>query len=57
MTNAEKFKEVFGIYPSIIPAAPKCMGLDCPKELEETDDCDKCKYLTFWEDDYKEQGE
>lgn len=50
MTNAEKFKEVFGFAPEI--------PLECilPKEVCKTvkDDCNSCPFLGWWDKPYLE---
>lgn len=46
MTNAEKFKEVFGFIPS---------NTSCPVDddrCDECDECTKCKYDDFWDKEY-----
>lgn len=44
MTNADKFKEVFGFTPD---------GEYCPKECPENG-CINCDYRYFWNQEYKE---
>lgn len=46
MTNAQKFKEVFGINKPLT----SCEGFYC----ESCYDCDKCRYKDFWNREYKE---
>lgn len=50
MTNAEKFKEVFGFEPEI--------PLEClfPKEVCKvaSNDCNKCPFLSWWDREYLE---
>ena len=48
MTNREKFREVFGFYPS---------NRDCvmPKKVcKEQDGCTSCPFDDFWKMEYKE---
>lgn len=42
VTNADKFKEVFGMDPDTSNCPITCMG------------CDGCEYLNFWEQEYQE---
>lgn len=48
MTNAEKFKEVFGFkMPKFQIDA--CFGFECPQE-----DCKGCEHYNFWKTEYVE---
>lgn len=46
-TNADKFKEVFGVEPN----RKGCAGIQCPKGCA---DCANCNMYGFWEQEYKE---
>lgn len=46
-TNADKFKEVFGI--ELLDN--DCAGINCPKDCGY---CSECKYDGFWSQEYKE---
>lgn len=46
-TNADKFKEVFGVEFSN-NAAQCCEFIQCPNV-----DCDGCQYKDFWQQEYK----
>lgn len=51
VTNADKFKEVFGFTPN---------GKSCPYTIDSCgDSCDKsnCSHYDFWEQEYKEPKE
>lgn len=50
-TNADKFKEVFGvdIYKD---TTHNCTGIRC-----DTNQCEECKYNGFWYKEYKEPKE
>lgn len=52
MTNAEKFKEVFGYKPN----SNLCYA---PGDVECPPDCDDCQYISWLNDEYVEpkQGE
>ena len=47
MTNAEKFKEVFGFTPDSCPLPPKivCRDFDF--------NCNKCPFHDFWNKEYR----
>ena len=48
MTNAEKFKEVFGYPPS---SNARCVA---PKEIcDDFDTCRKCPFSDWWNQEYK----
>lgn len=51
MTNAQKFKEVFGV--NVARSYQNCDGINCPEDYEE-DDCENCPYKGFWGKEYKE---
>lgn len=53
MTNAEKFKEVFGLYPNVYEDESVCNFMRC-----EDVSCKNCPYCTYydevkWTDEYK----
>ena len=47
-TNAEKFKEMFGIKTTL----EGCFGIPC---VHHDADCPTCEYQHFWEREYKEK--
>ena len=49
-TNADKFKEVFGV-DIYYTNEHRCSGIQCPNYSV----CDKCEYKNFWEQEYKEK--
>ena len=52
MTNAEKFKEVFGFEPFTI--CPSLLCSECP--LEDKDKCGKTNIASWWNSEYKESA-
>ena len=58
MTNAEKFREVFGFYPDAHPTEDVCNYVYCDEQ-----DCATCRYYkgdkekATWDDEYKEVSE
>ena len=49
-TNADKFKEVFGVEINASGGiVSSCTGIKCPDSS-----CDNCKYKDFWQQEYKE---
>lgn len=59
MTNAEKFREVFGFYPDAHPSEEICDFVFCDEQ-----DCKACKYngrngygfgKKTWDDEYEEE--
>lgn len=51
MTNAEKFREVFG---TKVITERGCDGIRCPGAGDEYIPCEICPYYGFWEKEYKE---
>ena len=57
MTNEEKFKEVFGLDPDLnaCPLAAKYCNDNIVSYCGPgVDPADRCKYFSFWTDEYKE---
>lgn len=54
-TNADKFKEVFGVKPSY-QSCPYTDTTLCQNTVE-CKPCDCCEYYDFWEQEYKEPKE
>ena len=52
-TNADKFKEVFGIKPN----KAKCPFLDSTEECSKHNLCVHCALNDFWNQEYKEPKE
>lgn len=60
MTNAEKFKEVFGFYPDAHPSEEMCDFVFCDEQ-----ECESCRYSVkgkklakkCWDDEYQEVSE
>ena len=45
VTNADKFKEMFGVEPSL-----SCCPISCNRSCKEPDEC---KYLNWWKEEYE----
>lgn len=51
-TNADKFKEVFGV-EAFSEGELGCNGIKCPNKTP----CGECEYKKFWSQEYKERKE
>ena len=55
MTNAEKFKEIFGFYPDAHPSEEMCDYVYCSEQV-----CESCRFYKAkttnktWDDEYEE---
>lgn len=49
-TNADKFKEVFGV-EAFSEGELGCNGIKCPNKTK----CGECEYKKFWSKEYKER--
>lgn len=50
-TNADKFKEVFGI-EYYNDSGTKCDGIKCPSNETHSYLCSECEYKDFWDKEY-----
>ena len=57
MTNAEKFKEVFGIAIDDFYPVDPCDMVDHNICIEQTKGCNRCPLHNFWKKRYKKSKE